>query len=96
MSEGPPGCDWEAVVICSSKEAGVKLNLVKMHGTCMMDAGYCGKAGDDVTAPLGDKSIDDYKPGTTVHVWMTGNNERQPDLVASLSHPECTRTPITP
>ena len=98
MVEGPPGCDWDATVISADAGAGVTLQLVKMNGTCMMDAGNCGKEGDRITAPLDGKDISAYAPGSTVHVWVSNpvqvNNDRQ--LIATLTHPECTRTPITP
>ncbi|TAL31670.1 MAG: hypothetical protein EPN97_10725 [Alphaproteobacteria bacterium] len=97
MIEGPPGCDWEAQVVSAGLE-GVTLKLVKMHGTCMMDYGNCGKEGDTVTAPPGDQDAAAYAPGAAVNVWVTGPEGAagSASLTATLKHPDCTRTPIVP
>ncbi|MEZ0224795.1 MAG: hypothetical protein ACAH83_09600 [Alphaproteobacteria bacterium] len=97
MIEGPPGCDWEAQVV-SADAAGVTLKLVKMAGTCMMDAGNCGKEGDTVKAPPGDRDASAYAAGSTVNVWVTGPDGTNDAsvLAATLKHPACTRVPIGP
>ena len=98
MIEGPPGCDWEAKVVSAEASSGVTLQLVKMAGTCMMDYGNCGKEGDTVTAPLGDKDAAAYAAGSTVNVWVSSPEVGAGTavLTATLQHPDCTRTPITP
>lgn len=97
MIEGPPGCDWEAQVVSAGAE-GVTLKLVKMHGTCMMEYGNCGKEGDTVTVPPGDKEATTYAPGSAVNVWVTGPEgvKEASALAATFMHPACTRTPIVP
>lgn len=90
MIEGPAGCDWEAKVVSAEASSGVTLQLTKMHGTCMMDYGNCGKEGDTVTAPLGDKDAAAYAAGSTVNVWVSSPEVGAGTavLTATLQHPD--------
>lgn len=90
MMEGPPGCDWEATVVSVSASAPpeLQLKLEKMHGSCMYAPSPCGQPGDKVTVATAGQDTA-YQIGQTLHVWVAGNT-------ATLTHPQCTRTPIAP
>lgn len=90
MIEGTPGCDWQASIVSMTADAPpqLQLKLEKLHGTCMYEPAPCGQPGDKVTVSTkGQDTV--YQTGQTIHVWVAGST-------ATLTHPQCTRTPIKP
>jgi hypothetical protein len=94
MVEGPPGCDWVATVV-SASTSKVTVRLRRLHGTCMQAPGNCGKEGDTFAVDTGDLAPENFSPGATVHIWVS-SAPGSPALAATLKHPNCTRTPMTP
>lgn len=92
MIEGPPGCSWNATVsVSGATSTAVELQTVR--ATCMYEPGNCGKEGEIYTLEVTDPSLG-ITQGDTVQVWVAPDADGA--LKASLAHPPCTKTPITP
>lgn len=89
MTEGPPGCSWNANVTVSGA-TNIAVELQTIRATCMYDYGPCGKEGEIYTIEMTDAKLG-ITEGDTIQVWVDIGKDGKPQ--ASLKHPACIKTP---